>query len=457
MGTTRGEADEAEEPTDARRKAAEETAVRRKPASVNGTVWRNRIVGYADVAPAELVPNPRNWRLHGDAQSSALSGVLSEVGWVQDVLVNRTTGHVVDGHLRITLALRHKEPTVPVKYVELTEAEEAEVLATLDPLSAMAQADAKQLDVVLRGFESGDAAVQAMLAELAKEAGLYLKPVAEDPGAQIDKAAELQVKWGTCTGQLWIIPSQSVPGREHRLLCGDSTKGEDVARLMGVEKATTLVTSPPYWTGQPYDGKPGESGAVAFMRATAKAWASLISRRIQIQTGHTNSTCIGDGGPLRKILLDAAWATIWAEQGWLLRHRRAWAKGGAIPHSAPVADLIDESWELVLTFYRPGHNEGGQERIDEKWAIQGVWDDIPGERGDGSHPCPFPVEMALRMILLYSVESDVVADPFAGSGTTAVAAEQTGRLCYGMEIEPKYVAVALERLAGLGLAPRLAE
>ena len=76
--------------------------------------WQNRIVGHADVAPDELVPNPRNWRTHPNDQQRAVGGALSEVGWVAEVLVNQTTGHVVDGHLRIELALARKEPTVPV-------------------------------------------------------------------------------------------------------------------------------------------------------------------------------------------------------------------------------------------------------------------------------------------------------------------------------------------------------
>ena len=85
----------------------------------------HRIVGHADVPPADLVPNPRNWRTHPPEQQRALAGALGEVGWVAEVLVNRTTRNVVDGHLRIELALARDEPTVPVTYVELSDAEEA--------------------------------------------------------------------------------------------------------------------------------------------------------------------------------------------------------------------------------------------------------------------------------------------------------------------------------------------
>jgi len=131
--------------------------------------WRSRIVGHADVAPAELVPNPHNWRSHPAEQQRALAGALGEVGWVAEVLVNRTTGHVVDGHLRIELALARHEPTVPVTYVELSEDEERLVLASLDPLAAMATAEQEQLAALLAGLDPADEALRALLDDLARE------------------------------------------------------------------------------------------------------------------------------------------------------------------------------------------------------------------------------------------------------------------------------------------------
>lgn len=142
-----------------------------KPAKV-GTPWRSRIIGYSDEPVDQLLANPGNWRIHPKAQQEALAGVLREVGVVQNVLCNRTTGRMIDGHLRVTLAMRDNQPTVPVTWVELSEAEEALVLATLDPLSAMASADAQKLDELLRDVSSGEEAVQEMLAELARQSGL---------------------------------------------------------------------------------------------------------------------------------------------------------------------------------------------------------------------------------------------------------------------------------------------
>lgn len=137
--------------------------------------WRNRIVGYGDEDPEQLLANPANYRIHPKAQQDALRDVLNDVGIVDDVIVNRSTGFLVDGHLRVTLALREGQSFVPVKYVELTEEEEAKILLTFDPLSAMAAIDAKKLDELLREVQVGGVAIQEMLTDMAQEAGLYME------------------------------------------------------------------------------------------------------------------------------------------------------------------------------------------------------------------------------------------------------------------------------------------
>ncbi|MBK5239519.1 MAG: hypothetical protein JJE28_10500, partial [Actinomycetales bacterium] len=97
-------------------------------------VWQNRIIGEGEEAPDQLMANAKNWRIHPKAQQDALAGVLNEVGWVQRVIVNQRNQALIDGHLRVSLALQRNEPTIPVTYVDLDEAEEALILATLDPL-----------------------------------------------------------------------------------------------------------------------------------------------------------------------------------------------------------------------------------------------------------------------------------------------------------------------------------
>jgi ParB-like chromosome segregation protein Spo0J len=159
-------------------------------------------VGYGEAAPDQLVANPRNWRIHPTGQQEALLGVLREVGIVQDVLVNRATGFVVDGHLRVMLALREGQPAIPVKYVELTPAEEALVLATFDPLAALAGMDKDQLGALLQEVEASDAAVQQLLNDLAAEAGEHA-PDVEFP--EFDEDAADEVAWLECPacGHRW--------------------------------------------------------------------------------------------------------------------------------------------------------------------------------------------------------------------------------------------------------------
>ena len=151
--------------------------------------WQNRIVGH-DTKPASwFLANEANWRIHPKNQQDSLGGVLDEVGWVQDVIVNKRTSEewgadqnietLVDGHLRITLALRNGDETpVPVKYVDLSPDEERLVLLTLDPLGAMAASDKAKLDELMRAVQSDDDRVQAMIAEIAEKQGII--PVDEN-------------------------------------------------------------------------------------------------------------------------------------------------------------------------------------------------------------------------------------------------------------------------------------
>jgi hypothetical protein len=139
------------------------------PPAPGARLWRNRIVGHAEVNPQELKPNPKNWRLHPAAQREALAGVLAEVGWVQDVIVNQRTGFVIDGHARIDMAIVTGE-MVPVVYVDLSAKEEALVLASLDPLTSMAMADEAALAPLIAQVESESTALTALLNSMLDQA-----------------------------------------------------------------------------------------------------------------------------------------------------------------------------------------------------------------------------------------------------------------------------------------------
>lgn len=125
--------------------------------------WKNRIIATGEENPEQLLANPANFRRHPKHQQDALRSVLDNVGWVQDVIVNRTTGHLVDGHLRVELAMRHNAESIPVKYVELSADEEALILATFDPIGSMAVADREQWAALIETIETDDEALQRVL------------------------------------------------------------------------------------------------------------------------------------------------------------------------------------------------------------------------------------------------------------------------------------------------------
>ena len=128
---------------------------------------KNRIVGSGEEQLDQIMFNPRNWRIHPLSQQDALKGVLEEVGWVQQVIVNKRTGNLIDGHLRCQLAAREGATTIPVVYVDVSEEEEALVLATLDPIGAMAATDKQKLDELFADIQSENENVRKMMDDIA--------------------------------------------------------------------------------------------------------------------------------------------------------------------------------------------------------------------------------------------------------------------------------------------------
>ena len=136
---------------------------------------RNRIKELRKVKASELMPNPKNWRTHPKQQQDALRGILSEVGLADACLARELPDGslmLIDGHLRAeTLG----DGEVPVLILDVNEVEADKILATLDPLAAMANSDAVKLDAILREVNTGSPELQAMLAKVAEDAGLYLE------------------------------------------------------------------------------------------------------------------------------------------------------------------------------------------------------------------------------------------------------------------------------------------
>lgn len=178
-------------------------------------------------SPAELAENPKNWRRHPDAQVQALTDTISEVGWAGACLYNERTGRLIDGHARRKVALEQGTDQIPVLVGDWSEADEAKILATLDPLAAMANADAQALKALLADVTSQSGPVNKMLEDLVKSAGPVFDPnmapesasepvTAADVEAAADEAGDVggseqelkQVTCPQCAHDFMVDPNQ---------------------------------------------------------------------------------------------------------------------------------------------------------------------------------------------------------------------------------------------------------
>jgi DNA modification methylase len=324
-----------------------------------GVAWRNRITGSGEEAPDQLVANPQNWRVHPGNQRDALRGSLATVGWVQQVLVNQRTGHVVDGHARVEEALSRGEATVPVLYVDLDPEEEALVLATLDPISAMANTD----DAKLRELLADDAGLAAMLGAMTP-----VEPKVTDPP--------------------WNVDYQG------------GTKKRDALENDHIEAGWDA------WLTSALKGVPTDENAPAYL------FFGLM------RAGDTQAGVEAAGWRIVQTL-------VWVKQHAQFGNFRAHYKYQHEP-------MYYCSTGSKLPEWRGPNN-----------AVS-VWSADRSSRND-FHPTQKPVELAERAMENSSRRGALVGEPFSGSGSTIIAAEQLGRRCYAMEIDPRYVAVAIKR------------
>jgi ParB-like chromosome segregation protein Spo0J len=147
--------------------------------------WRSRIVGHGRVSPDSLVPHPLNFRTHPAAQADALRGSLGEVGFIRSVMVNKRNNRVLDGHLRLEEARKSGQVEIDVEYVDLNEEEERLALATIDPLSALAETDPQKLAALIEGVQTSSEALGSLLAQLSKDSG--------DPASDQHNAKAVQI------------------------------------------------------------------------------------------------------------------------------------------------------------------------------------------------------------------------------------------------------------------------
>jgi DNA modification methylase len=269
------------------------------------------------------------------------------------------------------------------------------------------------------------------------------------PEPRLDQAAELQKKWKTKRGQIWKIG-------EHRLMCGDSTNASDVTVLIDGEIAKLCATDPPYLVS--YDAKNHPSKN--FSDGKNKDWKGRYADRQKSEPL----------GPFYEAFLRQALAVCEADAAIYIWHasqrqmevEKAMHDCGILVHqqiiwvkNKPVLTHSFYMWQHEPCFF--GWKQGNKPKRNPGDFPTTVWQiDVPVLPGvESRQPTEKPSELFTTPILLHTQRGEVCYEPFSGSGTHLCAAEATGRRCFAMEIEPAFVAVALERLSEMQLKPQL--
>ena len=339
-----------------------------------------------------------NPRTHDARNLKAIEGSLDRWGQVEPLVVQKGSGKVIGGNGRLTALKEMGRDVVDVVEVDVNDQDAMALSVALNRTAELAGWDDTILathlaelqndvdyDHVLTGFD--DKEIQRLIDEA------FPKEVVED---EVPEDVEPRVK----RGEVWELGA-------HRVMCGDATKKGDVERVMDGAKADVCVTDPPY-------GVLSESWDRPFDQADLDM--------ILLHTGGLVA-CFNAARPsiVRDILLLAPAP----ERIGVWRHS----------HISPKPGMV---WSWQPVFY---------------WRCGGAvaWDSLDWYQGnadrDGSHPTQKPIAFFAKII--ESVECNSVFDPFLGSGTTLIAAEQLGRRCYGLEIEPKYCDVILARWENL--------
>jgi DNA modification methylase len=402
---------------------------------------------------------------------------------------------LVDGHLRVE-ELQQQNQDIKVLVLDLDEPEAAEVLATLDPIGDLAGMNRDMFLANIADFDTTNAALKTLFADLAgvegsmraqaaangetvvaeaNAAAALVNEAADEAAASADRAEkkenlaqalaqaaadedpvitptqELQAKWGTAIGQLWIIPSKTGEG-SHRLICGDSTDPATIKRLMNGQQAVLLHTDPPY--GVDYvktkGGIPGFSAGnfddIANDDLKDTELQGFLQSVLQTASPHLASNAPlyfwHPGGPLSAMFTGAMLA-----EDYLVHRQIIWSK----PHMVLTRSGMYH-WKHEPCYY--GWKKGNPPPWYGDKSQTSVWTD-DRDSDKGMHPTQKPVGLFVRPISNHVKEGEICLEPFSGSGSQMLAAEQLGRLCYAMELHPGYVAVLLERLTARGLTPVL--
>jgi len=373
-----------------------------------------------------LVPYARNARTHSDEQVAQVAASIREWGWTNPVLVSEDGG-IIAGHCRVLAGRQLGLAEVPVMLATgWSEAQKrAYVLAdnqlTLNAgwnpeLLRLELGDLKELDFDLGLLGFGDAELAALTAN----------PGLTDP----DEVPEPPAVPICQRGEVWQL------GR-HRLMCGDATNAEDVARALGGIEPHLMVTDPPY--GVDYDpdwrnradranGKPYGARAIGQVTNDDQSdWSAAY----KLSPGEVAYVWVPAGPPQFEF-----WRTLSAS-GFDIRMQIIWAKQ-QFPIGRGHYHVQHEGCLYAVRHGKTGHWQGDRTQST-------LWQIPKPQKSETGHSTQKPVECMKRPIENNSSPGQAVYDPFVGSGTTIIAAEMTGRACHALEIDPTYCDVTIER------------
>lgn len=385
-------------------------------------------------APESLVANPRNPNKHSDEQIERLAKIIRAQGWRSPITVSKRSGFIVCGHGRLRAAILAGCEEVPVDEQEFENeaSEHAHLMADnfIKDLAEMDRVKTAELALEIQPFM--DLEIAGIGEQLEVKLGLNAPEKQEvDAEPKLDAIKELTAKWKTERGQRWSLGP-------HSLLCGDSTSAEDVSKLLGAAKPNLMVTDPPY--GVNYDPK-WRGGAIKDGASRAEgnvpnddqadwteAWQLFPGNIAYIW--HADKFVSDVLESLKKAKFVPRNLIIWGKQHFAI------SRGDYHHQHEPC-------WYAV----RGKGNWVGGRKQSTLWQIENHNAFGGGEKGEKKtpHSTQKPIDCMKRPIENNSNEGQMVYDPFLGSGITLMAAVQSGRICYGMELDPGYVAVILER------------
>ena len=430
-----------------------------EPEVVEGT-WKDKIVGHELVDVDTLLPHPKNWRKHPKKQNTLLAGAIEDIGFIRSVTVNKRTGRMLDGHLRVELAKEAGIKKIRVEFVDLTPEEEAKALLTLDPISGLATANDELLESLGGDFQLLEIKSPDLKEFLAQMVGFNTGNALDEeyvPGD--DEAAGLAKKYDVQMGQLWKLGP-------HIFCCGDSTR--DIAKALGGRKADLVVTSPPYNLDVSYEGHDD----------TKSDWEVYSSFLTNVLTPVVEN--LGQGRALvwnigvNKTTYHHRQAVLIESCGLELLRQVIWKKVGVpLPKSIPYERVRAFNplrvHEVCYVFGKgklePGSRLDGMDPLYEYDVFElhqsRATEDLPEgkertgagksssltKRSKKAHPAAYPVALPGMFINHLTEVGEVVLDPFGGAGSTMMACELLGRHAVSVEMSPEYVAVSIERWA----------